>query len=283
MTDPSNTPPAGSAASPGAGDPPPAASAGADATGKAAASSSGGQGEPVRDTGQPAAWQAPDGLPDHLRGKTAEETVAKLYPAYKGARDAMAQKGEVPKDIAGYVMDDADPALKPYVAHLPDDPAYKVIREAALKSQIPVGQFKAFAAEVYKGLIAGNVAGFVDVQAEAAALVPDDAKAMPEAERTALVTARVSNAHAFATGLEQFGFSKRSATFLADGAASAAGVEAIETIRDLVGERAPALGGAAPGGLTDADLDMRVVDPRNRTDKAFAAETDAMMRRRYGD
>lgn len=64
--------------------------------------------KPVEKPLDPGGWKPPEGIPDHLKGKDAEETLAKLTKAYAGARTELAKGGKmtgtVPDAPEGYAL-----------------------------------------------------------------------------------------------------------------------------------------------------------------------------------
>jgi len=95
-------------------------------------------------------WKAPEGIPDHLKGATAEETLAKLLPAYTGARKELSKKGQgdgkaegVPDTPDGYVIE-ADGKDDPVAAELNSEASKPIVdsfRKAAHELGIPADKF----------------------------------------------------------------------------------------------------------------------------------------------
>lgn len=105
-------------------------------------------------------WKAPETIPEHLRGKTPEETLDKLQKAYAGARQELSKKGQeppapdVPKDISGYeikVVDDKDDVGKELTSEA-SKPFVDKFRAAALKHGIGATKFAAFMRDGMSGL-----------------------------------------------------------------------------------------------------------------------------------
>lgn len=93
------------------------------------------------------AWKAPEGIADHLKGKDADETLAKVLKAYQGARNEIAKGGKmtgtIPETAEGYAIkakDDKDriaaewskPESKPFV---------DAFQAAALEMKLPAEVF----------------------------------------------------------------------------------------------------------------------------------------------
>lgn len=101
------------------------------------------------------AWKLPEGveLPEHLVGASAEETLAKLAPAYRGARQELSTRkrddgvleGAVPKDLDGYAFE-GDPEKDPVFKELMSEdskPFLDAFRKKALEIGIPDKAFTA--------------------------------------------------------------------------------------------------------------------------------------------
>lgn len=141
-------------------------------------------------------WKLPDGLeiPDHLVGLSAEETLAKLSTAYKGARQELSTRkradgvleGAVPKDIDGYKFEgdiEKDPVAKELMSE-ESKPFLDAFREAALELGIPD--------KAFTGLMQGGIkrlvdAGKLNALADSGQQLEDIQKINGEAEFEALV------------------------------------------------------------------------------------------------
>lgn len=264
-TPPAGTPPAGSppAGSPPAGSPP----------------APGGAAAPYR----------PEGLPDHLFGTTERETIDKLLGAYKPAREEIAKLGELgklPKEAKDYAFDPSD-KLKPYLPNLAEDPVMQLARDTALKAGIRDKQFAPFIGGLLEALIDGDlVQAPVDLAAEKAALLPADARGLDEAGKNAAIDRRVRDNHARIEMWKSRGLDEKSAEALAFTLDTAAGNKAVEFFAAEMKTPQPTTGGAVAGGFTQADLDARQRDPRNKVgdakfDAAYAAETTRMYQTLY--
>lgn len=139
---------------PGGSDTKPAASI-LDLAGKAGEEGEGKSGEAGEKTGEPpldpGGWKPPEGVPDHLKGKDAEETLAKIAKAYAGARAELSKgkpmAGTIPEAPDGYALKpagDKDPVAAEWNA-----PESKVMvdafQAAAHELKVP--------AEVFQGLM----------------------------------------------------------------------------------------------------------------------------------
>lgn len=102
------------------------------------------------------AWKMPEGMdiPDHLRGSSAEDTLAKLSKAYKGARQELSSRkkgdgvldGSIPDSIDGYEFTSEDPD-SPAFKELTSEESKPIVdawRKAALDNGIPDAAFNKF-------------------------------------------------------------------------------------------------------------------------------------------
>ncbi len=258
----------------GAGDPPAA----------------GGAGDPPAggDGGNPPAFAAPDFLPEHLRGKDAAETLAKIAPDWKTQRDTLAQRQPAkPETADGYEFAPADNTKQFFKDDPTKDPVIAVMKQVAHKYDMAKDKFAGFMndtlGELAKaGLIGGDTAG-IDYAKEGAALVPEDKRNLPEAEQKALAKARVDTAQTFADTLKARGEIDDSMhqefSLLLE---TAAGVRLVEFMASgLTAEKGLVLGGGVSGsGYSMADYNRDAADPRYfstgaKYDPAFRAEVDA--------
>jgi hypothetical protein len=256
-------------------------------------SSAGGQQSPTGGQAQGAGGGAspyrPEGLPDHLVGASERETIDKLFGAYKPAREAIGkfgELGELPADPTAYKFEPSE-ALKPYSEHLATDPAFKMVQDAAHKAGIRDKQFAPFISGVMEAMIEGGlVEPPVDVAKERAALVPADAANLDDAGKAAAVDKRVRTNHALIDVWKGRGLDEDAATALSSMLDSAAANRAIEFFAAQLKTEQPALGGGHAGAVTEASLEARTRDPRNRHgspqyDAAFAAETTRQFQQFY--
>jgi hypothetical protein len=239
---------------------------------------------------QPPAGDAyrPEGLPDHLFGSNDRETLDKVFGAYKGARQSIGEAGSVPEKPEGYGFDASD-KLKPYVENFDKDPVYGAVRGIAHKVGMSDKMFRAFLPAVLEHFVDGElVAAPADPKAMLRDMAPATMTSGTDAEREAAGARRVQDNIAWVDGAKA---NKTMPEGVADFfAASAAGDPrahaAIEWLRGTGGEPMPAMGGAAGGGTSEADLKARISDPRGKVggpeyDAAFAAETDRLYRETY--
>lgn len=126
--------------------------------------------ETTEETGD---YKAPDTIPEHMRGKDADETLAKVMKAYTGARETISKgtgklEGGVPENIDGYTFESEgdDDKLAAEMNSEESKPVVDAFKKAALDVGIPD---KAFAAFMRQGLAnaaeAGVPVGLSDEQA----------------------------------------------------------------------------------------------------------------------
>lgn len=240
----------------------------------------------------------PEGLPDHLLGKTNEETLTNVFKAFDGLRRNEGERGAVPKDAAGYKLDFGD-KVKPYVTNFDKDPVYKETLAIAHEAGLTDKQLNKFLPKLLEKMVDGGlVEAPVDANAQLLSLAPpgqyadDKAKSAAAAKRVndniAWVDVAKSDEHkTFGSNSKQIG------EFLAAAVASDPRAHlAIEWLRGKENPVGPAInlgggGGGGGGGLSDADLQARLNSPKNNPnhnefDRAYAQETDRLYQQRYG-
>ncbi len=228
----------------------------------------------------------PDGLPDHLLGKTDKETIDNLAKAALNARKAIGDFGELPASPKDYAFEPTE-KVKPYLSDVSKDPVFAMVTEAAHKAGIGTKQFAPFINTVLEAMVAGNfVEDPWDPLKEQEALEPS---ITDPAERAKAVDRRIRDNAAWLQSLEAKGMPKVAVAALEGSLDRAAAVQAVEWFRAQMRETTPILN--APGGgeaITEGQLKERNRDPRNdpgssKYDPRFAAETTALYRRFYGD
>lgn len=227
----------------------------------------------------------PEGLDPQYRGQTANETLDNLAKGLKGYRDRDAAR-DVPKEAAGY-SDYASikgleisEAEKPYFDALKEDIAFKPMAEQALKEGVDRGAL----ARIYKaGLKGMGEAGFllpvVDEAAERAAMLPEAAKNLSEADQNAAIDRRIGDAAGFLKlASETMGLPKEAAAYgdamLTD---RAAGLQLIEWAKAQA-QKGGAQPGAAPGqGGGDTAEGLRAeMAALNRSDPDYQKKSEAL-------
>lgn len=264
-----------------------AASSAADTTAAAAATAAtaaAGSATAAASAATSAAWKAPEGLPEHLAGKDAEETLGKLLGAYKPLRDKLAAAGEVPAEAKGYGFE-ASEKLAPFTAKLDGDPFYDAVREISHKAGLSTKQFQSvFGGIMEKMVDQGLVAEAYNADKEAASIAPD----VEPAKRAEAADRRIRENLALIDAWKEQGLPEAVVAPLKGVMDRGWANQLVDWIADRSGEVKPALAGKATGGVSEADLAKRSADPKNQAsgpnyDPAFAAETDRLYREFYGD
>jgi hypothetical protein len=200
-------------AAPPAGGAPPAAGAGSPAAGGAGGAGAGapaaappaaaGAAPPAGGTPPaatpPAGPYRPEGLADTLFGENDQETIDKLAGALKGYRDRDATKG-VPETADAYAKFDPekllgdlklDVAVAPHLKELVDDPIMKAIGAFGLERKIPAADLQGVVAVAFAEAQKSGILDTVDPVKERAALLPEAAKSLPQAQQDAAIEARL--------------------------------------------------------------------------------------------
>jgi hypothetical protein len=260
-----------------------AGSGAAAGTGAAAAGGQSGQGD-----GSPSPYR-PDGLPDHLFGKSDKETIDKLNATVTGFRTKQSEAGVVPEKPDAYTIDASD-KLKPYITNFDKDPVFAKAREIAHKAGMTDKTFKSFLGPLLENLVDGGlVAAPIDANAMLRSLAPAALANATDAEKQTAGARRVQDNIAWADGAKaNQALPEDIASFLAASAAdNPAANKLIEWLRGSNGEQIPAMGGGGNSGMNEAQMTARVNDDRNnpsspKYDKAFAAETDTLSKKHWG-
>lgn len=236
----------------------------------AAAAASGGSSSPGGDV------YKPEGLADHMLGKSNNETIDNMKKALDGYRDRDATN-KVPETADAYSKFEGDipDTIKPHLETISADPLTQRLQEFALQNKIPVPHFQGLMKEfISVSAEMGLMEPVVNVQAERAELVPDVAKHLPDAEQKQAVEKRMNDNFAFldavaAKPAEQGGLAKDDVEFakamLGD---SAKGHRVFEWMRKVSGgsnQNGPSM--QTNGSSADADprkeLERRSALPEN--------------------
>uniref|UniRef100_UPI003BA946E6 hypothetical protein n=1 Tax=Stappia sp. TaxID=1870903 RepID=UPI003BA946E6 len=244
--------------------------------------------------GQP--WTPPEGVPSEYLGGSADETLAKLLPAFTdvskradGLREKLSKMPAAPGDPSEYSFT-PDEKLAPYFGDFDKSPAWEHARAAAQAAGLSNEQLQSFISGVYGPMVDGGLLnppynpqseiksfqsslGLDDkgtqqalVDAEAFAKgITGQLKGIPEAARTEVDALLLSLTDTSAGNLLLRALSGR----LAENGIRVAG------------------GSVAQGELTDADIrklhsDPRI-DPRNRDHSDPNKRFDPDLRRRYDE
>lgn len=218
----------------------------------------------------------PEGLPDHLFGKSDQETIGNLWKATQGFRERM---GDVPKEAAGYEFKPSE-AVAPFVADIHNNAFFNgTVREAALKAGLGQRQMQGFVNAVIEGMAKdGLLAPASSPEKEAEALAPGERD--PRA-RLAKASTMVREAVAFLDGWKADGLPADVAEQLTGMLDKAPLVKFLHWANQAPQGVRPALAGTT-AGITEADLNKRLADPRGIMgtkvyDKAFAEETTRLL------
>jgi len=122
-------------------------------------------------------YKPPDYLPEHLRGKDANDTMLKVHNAYKGARKSLSEgrgrlEGDVPEKPDGYTFEDtgSEEAPDKVYAELTSEaskPLVDLASKAAHKLGLPDKAFQSFMREFVSGAAeAGLPIGLNDGEAQ---------------------------------------------------------------------------------------------------------------------
>lgn len=247
--------------------------------------SGGGGGDP------PPAMKFPDGLPDHVKGKDYPETVDKLWGAYKGWRDEVATRGQVPKTADEYQISYPDDVRESF-GDLAKDPTVRSLLGVLHESGVTDKQVQAFLPKfLAEELKAGRGVGAnrLDPVAEAKALLGDEGKSLQPEQLKAKASERQSAALEWVAGLKRANtLPEKSALLLEAFAETADGVKLIEGLRGMERtEHGPQLGGQGGGtAITRDELRERNADPRGnpnspKFEPGFAKETERLYQQMY--
>lgn len=128
----------------------------------AAADGTGGGTEPPKDAAT--AWTPPEGIPAEFVGSTADETLAKMLPAFTdvskradGLREKLSTLPKAPDTVDGYTFE-PDDKLKPFFGDdLDKNPAWQHARQAAKDAGLSPEQLQKFVSGVYGPMIDGGM------------------------------------------------------------------------------------------------------------------------------
>ncbi len=235
---------------------------------------SGAEGGSEGGDGGSAAGYRPEGLPDHLFGTSDQDTMDKMAKALDGYRKKDSESG-VPDNQAAYAaFGDAVPdELKSHVAALAEDTVFQNLSKSALEKGLSVEAFQGLTVDFFKtAQDMGLLEPVIDEAAEKAALVPESAKHLSEAEQKTAREQRMNDNFAF---LDTLTAQKEGADGMAVDVAdyakamlgdSAKGHQFIEHMRSQIsGGPAPYAGGDKGGSPLDAHaaLQARVRETKN--------------------
>jgi hypothetical protein len=248
-------------------------------------SGQGGSGQGRQDGGGAQPYY-PEKLPDHMRGASDRETLDKVFGAYSGFREEISKRGAVPKTPDEYVFEFSDEMRHAFGD--PDaDPRVKIFRNVAHKAGLTDKQAAAVLGDYHQELLGQNLVERFDADAEIDQLVENKAGLTPEQKKFE-AGQRWKAGTDWVKGLAaQNAITEKGSNLLLAVAETAEGVKVIEAFKNLTREHGLQNGGdGASQGLTKADLDRRVADPRGQPfnakfDRHFAEETDRLFKSFY--
>lgn len=231
----------------------------------------------------------PEGVPEHLFGATNNETIDKMFGAYKGARDELA-KGKPAVPAAKDYQWNWSEAVKGQGGIASDDAAIGAFAEIAHEHGYTQQQIDAIPKFFDKLIEKGVIEKPFDSAQLLTDLAPAGYRGTPE-EVQARGSQRLAAAEAWIGQLPaSAGFDDAMRQEMRLLTTSAAGVKVIETfMKSGMNPSASAGGnGSQQGAVTKGDLDRRVADPRNdaygqKYEPDFAAETRRMFKQLYPD
>ncbi|MFN7010043.1 MAG: hypothetical protein ACK4PN_08420 [Allorhizobium sp.] len=260
-------------------------------------------GEPAAGAANPAPAASvyrPEGLPDHMLGTSDSETIDNMKKALDGyrARDAEQKIPEDPKAY-GEFSGEIPEAIKPHIEKLTGDPLYDRVASAAAKLKLSVPQYQGLVMEMMSASAEmGILEPPVNEAAEKAALVPDNARHLPEAEQRAAREKRMTENFAYIDQMVRLGRDKGGLSAEAGDYAkamlgdTARGHEFIEFLRAQGGggHKGPAMDLNGGSGAADpkAEISRRAALPENtwgdpKFDQKSYDQLQADRRKVYGD
>lgn len=134
--------------------------------------------------GDPPALYKPEGLADHFFGETNEGTIDNMKKALDGYRD---RDASIPEDAAAYAafnMEAMSETLQPHMKAMAEDPLFAKVSEQAKELKVPVDTFQQLTTSLYQAAAdAGILEAPIDIAAEQAALTPEHARNLSEADQ----------------------------------------------------------------------------------------------------
>ncbi|TCD15149.1 hypothetical protein [Oricola cellulosilytica] len=249
----------------------------------------GGRTDPIGGAdGAAADLHLPDGIPDHLKGQSDQETIDKVWGAYRGARDELAKnkpEGK-PEKPEAYSFEWPD-SIKSSIAE--DDKAVSLFREIAHEAEFTQKQIAAipkfFEAAAEKGLIDKPQ----DNNALLESLAPEGFQGSAEEKRTKGAQ-RLTTADNWVKQLtKDQGYDDAMKEELRLLTTSEPGVRVLERYMGSGVVKTVTPGGERQAsGVTQSQLNARVADPRNNStsekfDEDFAKETRELFKRAFPD
>lgn len=245
-------------------------------------------GDPPKGGAADGAPYHPQGLPDHLRGTNDRETIDKVLGAFSGLRTEMSKRGTVVKDAKDYKLALSETASKVIGNDLSKDRSVAVFRSVALKHGLTAEQASGLFSDIMDENIAAGIVKTIDPMKEAKAILGDAAVGRNDQDLMAEASRRWQALNDRVDGMVAGRqISEDQAAAAKQLMETANGVLFLETMFKRAGEHGLQPGGqSGAGGITKADLDRRINDPRAnpmhpKYDPAFEAETDRLGRAFY--
>lgn len=143
-------------------------------------------------TDPPAGPYRPEGLPETMYGKDDRETLDKMATALKGYRQRDSAIPDKPDAYSAFQLDAVPETIRGHIGDLAKDPLFAKAAAVALAEKVPVPAFQKLTQSLYEAAQeAGILEPHLNAQAERAALLPDDAKALPKEGQDKAIDARL--------------------------------------------------------------------------------------------
>lgn len=216
-------------------------------------------------------------IPEHLRGATAEETLSKLYPAYKGMRDESAKAGKAPEKPEDYEpLKLSDESSKIY-GDLKDDPVIQAAAKHAHAAGLPQDKFQQVMGGIMDDLVkSGLVEPTINPNDEWAKLQKEDPNATQTVQK---MSAFLENAKTVDKVPQDVLDELETMT------STASGIKALSYMQGKMGEQTTQMNNTGEGGgaVTKESIREMMKDPRYNTrdpkyDKDFRARADKLNR-----
>lgn len=215
----------------------------------------------------------PESFPEHLLGKTNQETIDKLNKAYSGARDALAKKGEIPKTPDAYIISsEGDVAA---YGDLNQANLFKNLREVALKSELTPQQYNSFVQGLVNEFKAEGLLQSPEQIAEnKQMLIPEGARHLSPPEQQAATQQRIQDNKALVETWASRGLPKAAASLLEAALSDAGGNQIVEFMHQQFRGVQPSLAGgtAAPMNAKDMWSDPRAIPSSDKFDPDYVRQ-----------
>jgi hypothetical protein len=234
------------------------------------------------------AFYRPKDLPEHLAGKSDQETIDNLFKAYAGTRADISKYGEVPKDPTGYSYQ-PDEKVKAYLTGDNDNELVRQVQGIFHQHGLRDKQAQGVLNGMMTWLVDMEVVEpAVDIAAERKALIPQDAAGLPEADALKIADKRIQDNLTFVGTLTNHGLPQDAVAALQTLGDTRQGHAVYEFIKGLIPDNGIRPGGTGGTVEGEAQLKARVADPRHNSlspsyDPAFRAETDRLYKAFYGE